>query len=40
MQRSLGEKSPITQNQMKDWMYCVLSKEFEIENSRRLAERG
>ena len=28
---TLERKAPITQNSMKDWPYCVLSKEFEIE---------
>ncbi len=28
---TLERKVPITQNEMKDWPYCVLSREFEIE---------
>lgn len=27
----LERKVPITQNEMKDWTYCILSREFEIE---------
>ena len=28
---TLERKVPITQNEMKDWTYCILSREFEIE---------
>jgi hypothetical protein len=28
----LERKVPITQNEMKDWVYCILSREFEIES--------